>query len=274
MTESDWDDWLLRAIESADPDGVALWYLGCNGFVLKSSGGTTLLIDPYLGTGDPPRTVRMIPIPFDPEEVREADAVLGTHEHTDHVHGPSQAPILAGTGADYYTTDSGHDVIREEGWTRNWSVTDDQLNVISEGDVLEVGDLTVNVEAANDPDAEHPVSFVIEHDAGTFFHGGDARPGAFESIDDDHDVDLGALAFGAVGMIDDEDGVPRRTRWYNDENDVVEAANEAGIDRLLPTHWDMWKGMTTEPTVLHNHARSFPYPERLEIVEIGDRVEL
>jgi L-ascorbate 6-phosphate lactonase len=50
MTESDWDDWLLRAIESADPDGVALWYLGCNGFVLKSSGGTTLLIDPYLGT--------------------------------------------------------------------------------------------------------------------------------------------------------------------------------------------------------------------------------
>jgi L-ascorbate 6-phosphate lactonase len=216
----------------------------------------------------------MIPIPFDPEEVREADAVLGTHEHTDHVHGPSQAPILAGTGADYYTTDSGHDVIREEGWTRNWSVTDDQLNVISEGDVLEVGDLTVNVEAANDPDAEHPVSFVIEHDAGTFFHGGDARPGAFESIDDDHDVDLGALAFGAVGMIDDEDGVPRRTRWYNDENDVVEAANEAGIDRLLPTHWDMWKGMTTEPTVLHNHARSFPYPERLEIVEIGDRVEL
>jgi L-ascorbate 6-phosphate lactonase len=36
----------------------------------------------------------------------------------------------------------------------------------------------------------------------------------------------------------------------------------------------MWKGMTTEPTVLHNHATSFDYPETLRIVEIGDRFDL
>ena len=36
----------------------------------------------------------------------------------------------------------------------------------------------------------------------------------------------------------------------------------------------MWKGMTTEPTVLHNHAASFDYPETLQVVEIGDRVDL
>ena len=98
--ESDWEDWLPRAVESATPDGLAIWYLGCNGFIVKSSGGTTVFIDPYLGTGDPPRTVRMVPVPFNPEDITECDAVLGTHEHTDHVHGPSQAPILAGTGAD------------------------------------------------------------------------------------------------------------------------------------------------------------------------------
>jgi L-ascorbate 6-phosphate lactonase len=273
--DSDWDDWLPRAIEDADPDGLAVWFLGCNGFAVKSSGGTTVFVDPYLGIGDPPRTVRMIPVPFNPEDVVEADAVLGTHEHTDHVHGPSQAPILAGTNADYYTTDSGLEVVSEEAWLDNWAVTDDQLHEVSEGDAIELGDLTVHVEPANDPDADHPVSFVFEHEAGTFFHGGDARPGEFESVGEAYDIDLGALAFGTVGMIaDSETGEPTRTRWYNDENMIIEAANELQLDALVPTHWDMWKGMTTEPTVLHNHANSFEYPRSLEVVEIGDRVDL
>jgi len=273
--ESDWEDWLPRAVESATPDGLAIWYLGCNGFIVKSSGGTTVFIDPYLGTGDPPRTVRMVPVPFNPDDITECDAVLGTHEHTDHVHGPSQAPILAGTGADYYTTDSGHEVIREEAWLENYSVTDDQLQEVTEGDTLEIGDLTVHVEPANDPDAEHPVSYVFEHESGTFFHGGDARPGEFESVGERYDIDVGVLAFGTVGMIDDkETGDPTRTQWYNDENMIIEAANELQVDTLVPTHWDMWKGMTTEPTVLHNHANSFAYPSTLSIVEIGDRYDL
>jgi len=273
--ESDWDDWLPRAVESATPDGLAIWYLGCNGFIVKSSGGTTVFIDPYLGTGDPPRTVRMVPVPFNPDDITECDAVLGTHEHTDHVHGPSQAPILAGTGADYYTTDSGHEVIREEAWLENYSVTDDQLHEVTEGDTLELGDLTVHVEPANDPDAEHPVSYVFEHESGTFFHGGDARPGEFESVGERYDIDVGVLAFGTVGMIDDkETGEPTRTQWYNDENMIIEAANELELDTLVPTHWDMWKGMTTEPTVLHNHANSFAYPSTLSIVEIGDRYDI
>ncbi|MFB6309081.1 MAG: MBL fold metallo-hydrolase [Haloarculaceae archaeon] len=272
---SDWEDWLVRAIEDADPDGLALWYLGCNGFVLKSSGETTVFIDPYLGTGDPPRTIRMIPIPFAPEDVQTADAVLATHEHTDHVHGPSQAPILGGTGAEFYATDSGHDVVREEAWLDEWAVTDDQLHEVSEGDVFEIGDLTVHVEPANDPDAEHPVSYVVEHDAGTFFHGGDARPGQFSEIGDEYDIDLGALAFGTEGMVlDSETRQPKRTKWYNDENMIVEAAIELQLDTLVPTHFDMWKGLTADPTVLHRHANSFDYPERLEVVEIGDRVDL
>jgi len=273
--DSDWDDWLVRAVEDADPDGLAIWYLGCNGFVLKSSGGATVFIDPYLGIGDPPRTVRMIPVPFDPDDVREADAVLATHEHTDHVHGPSQAPILAGTGADFYATDSGQAVVREEAWLEEWAVTDDQLHQVEEGDEFEIGDLTVHVEPANDPDAEHPVSFVIDHDSGTFFHGGDARPGAFEEVGERYDIDLGVLAFGSVGTIPDkETGEPVRTKWYNDENMIIEAANDLQLDTLVPTHWDMWKGLTADPTVLHKHANSFDAPDTLEIVEIGDRVDL
>ncbi|SEL72948.1 MBL fold metallo-hydrolase [Haloferax larsenii] len=277
MTVSDWSDWLPRAVESADPETVAIWYLGCNGFVLKGSDGTTVFIDPYVGLGDPPRTVRMVPVPFDPEDVTEADAVLATHEHTDHVHGPSQAPILENTGATFVAPDDSLAVAYDdEAWFDDYDLTEDQFEEVSEGDTIEIGEFTVHVEPAYDPDATHPVSYVFEHESGTFFHGGDTKPSdEFTDIGSRYDIDLGVLAFGTVGNIaDKETGEPVRTKWYNDENQIVEAASDLDLDRLLPSHWDMWKGMTSDPKVLHHHTKSFAAPRSLELVEIGDRVDL
>ncbi|MCY4732996.1 MBL fold metallo-hydrolase, partial [Natronomonas gomsonensis] len=62
--------------------------------------------------------------------------------------------------------------------------------------------------------------------------------------------------------------------WYSDENMAAQAANQLQTDRLLPTHWDMWKGLTADPTVLFDHVRSFEYPRTVEILEIGDRTDL
>jgi L-ascorbate 6-phosphate lactonase len=277
MSTSDWGDWLPRAIEEATPDTVAIWYLGCNGFFLKGSNGTTLAIDPYVGLGDPPRTLRMVPVPFDPEDVGEMDALLATHEHIDHVHGPSQAPILANTGATLYGPDDAVAVAREEeAWTDNWDVTDDQLTVVEEGETFEVGEFTVQVEPSYDPDSTHPVTYVVEHSSGTFFHGGDTKPAEeFTDVGARYDIDLGVLAFGSEGMIPDkETGEGVHTKWYSNENELVRAANDLRLTRCLPSHWDMWKGMTAEPTVLHKHVASFDYPNQLEIVEIGDRIDL
>ncbi|MDR5672374.1 MBL fold metallo-hydrolase [Halalkaliarchaeum sp. AArc-GB] len=277
MSESDWGTWLPDAIADAEPETVAVWYLGCNGFVFKGCAGTTVWIDPYVGLGDPPRTVRMIPVPFDPEDVEEADAVLATHEHTDHVHGPSQAPILANTGATYYAPDDSLSVARdEESWTEHWDAEESQFAEVSEGDTVEIGEFEIDVVEVFDPDATHPVGYVIEHDAGTVFHGGDTKPSEdFSQLGQEYDIDLGILAFGSVGRIPDkETREPVRTKWYSDENEIVEAASDLQIDRLVPSHWDMWKGLTADPTVLHDHARSFEYPRRLEIVEIGDRIDL
>ncbi|MFB6072402.1 MAG: MBL fold metallo-hydrolase [Halobacterium sp.] len=277
MVHSDWGDWLPTAVADADPDGVSVWYLGCNGFVLKGSEGTTLFVDPYLGTGDPPRTVRMIPVPFDPRDVTEADALFATHEHTDHVHGPSQAPILAETGADFYAPDDSLAVAREdEAWDDRYAVSRDQYCEVAEGDTVDVGEFTVHVEPAHDPDAAHPVSYVFEHDAGTVFHGGDTKPSEeFADLGERYDVDLGVLAFGSVGRIPDKQtGEPALKRWYNDENQVVECARDLRVDRLLPSHWDMWKALTADPTALHHHVRSFDHPRDLEVVEVGDRVDV
>ncbi|AGB15966.1 putative Zn-dependent hydrolase of beta-lactamase fold protein [Halovivax ruber XH-70] len=277
MTESDWGDWLVREIESTEPEDLSLWYLGCNGFVVKAADGTTIAIDPYVGLGDPPRTVRMIPVPFDPADFREMDAILATHEHTDHVHGPTQAPIMAETGATFYGPDASVEVaLSDESWPDEWDVSSTQFETISPGHSFDVGSISVTVEEVNDPDADAPVGFVIESGGTTVFHAGDSRPAdSFDRIGESSDIDLGILAFGSVGMIPDKQTrEPKRTRWYNDENQIVRAASALQVDSLLPTHWDMWRGLTADPTALTHHIGSFDYPRRLELARIGDRIEL
>lgn len=275
MIQSDWGDWLPRTIASADPTGVAVWYLGCNGIVV-SDGETTVFVDPYCGTGDPPRTIRMIPVPFNPRDVSAADAILSTHEHTDHVHGPTQGPLLAETGATFYGPDASVAVTEEEDWSDTYQLGGDQIASVDVGDRIDIGDFTVEVCPAKDPDAEEPVAYVLIHPAGTIVHGGDARPHeSFLDIGAAFDVDVAFLAFGSTGCIPDRDsGVPSRTTWYNDESEVVEAAGQLEAERLVPTHWDMWRGLRADPTALFPHAAGFEYPGLVQPVEIGDRVNI
>ncbi|GAB7093472.1 MBL fold metallo-hydrolase [Halolamina litorea] len=270
MVHSTWGDWFVREeVEAADPgDGAIGWYLGCNGFVLRSA-STTLYVDPYFGEGDPPNLIRMIPVPVDPTDATDCDAVLATHEHIDHIHPPSYGPFVEDLGADLYAPSASYESPDYEGDLR---APDEQRRVVAEGADFEVGDFTVHVRGANDPDAIEPVSYVVEHASGTFFHGGDSRPApeAFPAVADEFDIDVGALAFGSVGHIyEPETGHGERTRWYMDENEIIEAANQLELDRLLPSHWDMWQGVGADPKVLHEHAASHAYPRTLDVPHVG-----
>ena len=69
---------------------VALWWLGQAGFILKSAGGTTIAIDPYLTNscyetaGNSDLDVnRLFPPPIAPGELK-VDAIALTHSHQDH----------------------------------------------------------------------------------------------------------------------------------------------------------------------------------------------
>jgi L-ascorbate 6-phosphate lactonase len=271
MPTATWDEWFVTdEIEGETPDGVAIWYLGCNGFVLRSA-ETTMYVDPYFGTGVPKYVTRMIPVPIDPETVTACDAVLVTHEHLDHMHPPSFEPML-GDGTAVHATapcfeNPEYDGDLPPAGTRR---------VVSPGDSFAVGDFDVHVRGANDTDAAGDVSYVVEHEAGTFFHGGDSGPAeAFHDVGAAFDIDVGALAMGTTGNVywpDDDEARP--TTWYMDENEVIETANALELDRLLPTHYDMWKGVGADPAALHDHAASFRYPRSIESVTVGDRVDV
>jgi len=274
MVHATWGDWFVREeVEAADPDGVSLWYLGCNGFVLRSA-ETTIYVDPYFGDGDPPNTVRMLPVPVDPAAATDCDAVFATHEHIDHFHPPSYGPLVEDLGATLYAPGACYTDARDyEGEIR---APDDRRQRVTVGADIPVGDFVVHVRGARDPDAEEPVSYVFEHASGTVFHAGDSRPApAFADVAAEFDLDVGALAYGSIGHIAfPAESAVRRTEWYMNENQVVEAANALELDRLVPTHWDMWKGMDADPKVLHEHVTSHVYPRVLERATVGDRLDL
>jgi L-ascorbate 6-phosphate lactonase len=82
---------LVRAIsDEMVPEGaIALWWLGQASYALKAA-GTVVYVDPYLQSSDR----RLSPPPFAPEAVTNADLVLLTHDHTDHVD-PKALPGIA-----------------------------------------------------------------------------------------------------------------------------------------------------------------------------------
>jgi len=271
MVHATWGDWLVRSeIEAANPDGVSLWFLGCNGFVIRSP-EVTVYVDPYFGAGDPPRIVRMIPVPMDAADATACDAVLATHEHVDHMHPPSYGPLVNDLGADIYAPGAAYTDPEFEGPMR---VPESRRNRVEPGAAVEIGDLTVHVRAAHDPDSAEPVSYVFEHESGTVFHGGDTKPAEeFEAIGREFDIDAGILAFGTRGNIADEDRV-HRVSWYMNSDEVIEAANDLRIDRLLPTHYDMWNGVDGDRKAVFEAARSHEYPRRIDPIRIGDRIDL
>lgn len=273
MTQSNWGDWYIHEeVEAADVEGMSLWYVGCNGFIVRTP-ETTVYVDPYFGNGNPPRLVRMIPVPLNPADATLCDAVFVTHEHIDHMHEPSYRPLVDGLEADIHATATSYE---DPEYERRHEIPEARRHAIEPGDEIEVGDLTVHVRGGNDPDAEGDVSFVFEHDSGTYFNSGDSRPDPlFESIGEEFDIDVGSLTAGSAGRIrNHETGETTTERWYSDENDVIELANALELDRLLPVHWDMWKGVGLHPASLHEHARSFEYPRTIEPIQLGDRVNV
>ncbi|AKU09337.1 MBL fold metallo-hydrolase [Haloferax gibbonsii] len=266
---SDWGEWWAREeLNGVDvEEGVSLWYLGVAGWAIRTP-ETAIYIDPYFSTErDREYVARMSPVPMEPQWADACDAVFCTHDHRDHFWPPSFGPLL----------DHGGDVHAPVECYENFDVSaidEDKRTAVEPGDSYEVGDLTVHVRGGYDPDATGTVTYVIEHETGTIFHGGDNRPcEAFHEIGAEFDIDLGMLSYGTDARVV-QDGEVITRKLYNDADEIVEATNALGIDRLIPEHWRRWRSIHADPGALSKAATTFEYPHVIEEVEVGDRFRL
>ena len=266
---SDWGRWWAREeLFGSDVEGVSLWFLGVTGWAIRTP-ETTVFIDPYFSTErDREYIARMPPVPMEPDWAEACDAVFCTHDHRDHFWPPSFGPLLDHDGAAVHAPAEcyeNHDVS---------AVAEGDREVVEPGDSYAVGDLTVHVRGGRDPDADGSVTYVVEHEEGTIFHGGDNRPcEAFEAVGEEFDVDMGMLSYGTSARLRQGGEVVRR-KLYNDAQDVIDAANMVGIERLVPTHWRRWRSIQADPGALSKAATTFEYPRVIEEIEVGDRLRL
>jgi L-ascorbate metabolism protein UlaG (beta-lactamase superfamily) len=84
-------DLLTRIRHFRPATGVTLWWLGQSGFVITSA-GTMIVVDAYLT--DHGAAGRRYPPPLVPAGVTDADLLVGTHDHLDHID-PEGLPAMA-----------------------------------------------------------------------------------------------------------------------------------------------------------------------------------
>ena len=95
------DDALLADIAAAraEADQLHVWWLGQSGFLIQWA-GRHLLFDPYLtdsltrkyAATDKPH-IRMTECPLNPAEITNADLILCSHKHSDHLD-PGTVPAM------------------------------------------------------------------------------------------------------------------------------------------------------------------------------------
>jgi len=95
----------------------------------------------------------------------------------------------------------------------------------------------------------------------------------FEEIGEEFDVDLGCSRTEHTLARETRREVVTR-KLYNDPDEIVEATNALGIDRLVPQHWRRWRSIHADPAALEKASTTFEYPHVIEGVEVGDRLRL
>lgn len=168
---------LWPEVQSTDvePGTVAMWWLYQAGVIVKTAGGTTVAIDPYLSEAAYRfyRVKRTVPALIDPAEVH-LDALLASHSHCDHLDPDSVPGFMKYPGCRFIGPPMAVDRVLAAGVDRDRTVR------LAPGQAVATGDLEITavfarhmVDVEPTPDA---IGFIIESSSGVrLYHSGDTE---------------------------------------------------------------------------------------------------
>lgn len=213
----------------------ALWFLGQNGWVLKSPAGFVMAIDPYLTDACNGRRPyldqeRQVPVMIEPEELR-VDLFACTHSHLDHAEPATiRGALAAGTerflGPAEAVSIYGQAGVPEEGRILTWP-----------NDVKELADIRMTGTFAlptDHTDLTH-MGFVIEVDDGPkLYITGDTADTDLLWTAARHEPDVMAVCINA--------GFNNLSHWQ--AASFVKVVDPA---LAIPCHYDMFKDNSCSP---------------------------
>jgi L-ascorbate 6-phosphate lactonase len=185
-----------------EPGTLAIWYLAQAGFGLKTSAGKLVYLDPYLS--DCCNRIfgfkRMIPAVIGADEL-EADVLISTHSHADHLDPDALAAIAAHPSTRFVGSLDCESVYAEHGVSR------ERCTLLRPGAAAAFGEVTVRATYADHGElAPDAIGVVIVAEGITVYDVGDSafRPDdTVPSLDRPVDVMIAPIN-GAFGNLDAE----------------------------------------------------------------------
>jgi L-ascorbate 6-phosphate lactonase len=264
------------------PGQVALRWLGQGGWAFRSPGGVVWCVDPYLSSyGRRAPVQRLAPPPVRGADVL-ADAVLCTHNHSDHVD-PLTLPEIAraSPAARFYAAAEGAQAMREMG------IVPERIQTVRVGDrALPVrstanpaGDVTVDVVYASHSGDAVGYVFAVGGEAGAGVGAGVRAAGAraagagarplrvYVTGDTLFDAQLVSDATREVDVL----CVCINGRLGNmTHEEAARLAGQLGATTVIPMHYGVMPHNTIEPQVFLDALTAQVVPAAPRVLGIGE----
>jgi L-ascorbate 6-phosphate lactonase len=255
---------LAQEVESfvVPANSVGMWWLYQAGFVIKSPGGTTIVIDPYLSDA----VMRSYGLPRAAPMVLHAedmafDAVLATHSHEDHLDPDSIDGFAKSPGTLFVGPPMATEKLTASG------VAPERVVSVARGDEVRVGDITITAVFARHvfgleptPDA---VGYVIKVGDKTIYHSGDTEYDC-QILEDTKGVDVALICInGTTGNMN--------------VHEAALLAWQQGARTSIPTHYGLWhdkdygEGATIDPEVFTDTLHRLDKDRDVRVIEAGRR---
>lgn len=240
---------LIDQIDAASvPSGsVGIWFLGQASVVLRTE-RWTIYIDPYLSDfvervtrarGEP--IVRRYPSLVDPAAVRNADLVLVTHDHEDHLD-LDTLPIVAGASpqARFVLPGRSARILAETGIARERILVPPAGETIAPLPGLTLAAIpAAHEELEQEPGLGHRFfGYVLDAQGVRVYHSGDTLvyPGLPELLQR-HRVAVGLVVINGRDYIRRERGIVGNMT----SQEAADLADAAGFDLTIPLHYDLFE---------------------------------
>ena len=237
-------------VESGD---AVFWWLGQHSFVVRTCEAVVWL-DPYL-TPDEKRTV---PPLLAPEEVTNADVILGTHDHADHIDRPALPGMAAASPRARFifprtVTDGANPPAVPAG----------RMLGLDAEEGLQTGGVQVTAIAAAheffdvDPERGHPyLGYIVRSGDVTIYHAGDTlKYEGLETRLKRQPIDLALLPINGR----DARRLARNCIGNMTYQEAVDLAGAVRPRLTVPTHYEMFASNAEDPALFADYMRvKFP----------------
>jgi len=259
--KSEWFDWFLKEVDGYQIEkGLALWSLGGAGFILKTR-KTTVYIDPYCGGSikipDLNTVYRMVPIPFNPSDVKTIDATVITHEDLDHLNEDFIFPVNKNTKSLFIGPPSVCELLE------SWGIPKERIVNLNEYQATKIKDIRIVALPANDPVPKTANTYLFEAENIGVFHSGDSLfSEEFYKASKKYKIDIALVSLGAN---------PPGMEIYNNPGEVVRIARDLNAKVVIPMHWNLWSFSMENPYLVEKEIKIRKLDIKAVILQIGER---